>query len=432
MGNKSSFRVDYDNLNKSCEQIAQLSNGASMCAAKAHARQRSVAAKTCRRHAARRFPEDFEDPVQQDQQVGSVRAQSMTSLQKSEDSPPRERRKTISQPIRIPLRRYSLTVENVQNSESFASPGSSGTQLPRRTENETSSVKFELVKCDDIVIHCDPGASTDGMGNRQMHHLYADDRVQKRRIGSAPPDFMTDFNPRQGEKSSLRSRNYSTGFDDHLLPPSTGHGFFPRPKRGQSLISFLRTVHFSSSNLELERENAHFAICQGVICAIEQRKWMIQLKSLRKNESRQLDDSFRSDSSASLVSAGTEISDDSSDLSGRSLDSELMSVSTTNLSAVVPGVAVEWREYNSAEEVGLSLLAKFTEQSLPKASDIHWMVSDQVNASYSGSSGWGSCEDGGMSGDISAKISFCRGTNEWAPPRAQIIFTRPRKGFLIG
>lgn len=373
----------------------------------------------------------------------------MTSLHKYEDSgkgsPPRERSKTVSQPIPI---RCSLTVENVQNSESlhqvpsFAFPVSSRTQLPDRPENCPTPVPFELVKCDDIVIHCDPGASTnDGIlspvvTDYQRHHLYADDRTQKRRIGSAPPDFMTDFdfNPRQGEKlpNSLRTRNLSTGFDDHLLPPSTGYGFFPRPKRGQSLISFLRTVHFSSSNLELERENAHFAICQGVICAIEQRKWRLQLKSLRKNENRQLDDSFRSDSSAGMFEGN--ISDAESNVSGGSIDSdsELMSVSTSNLSAVLPGVAAEWppRESNLAEEVGLSLLAKYRERSLPKASDIHWMVFDQTSGSYSGSSGRASCGDGSVGGDIISKISFCRGTNEWAPPRAQIIFTR--KGFLIG
>ncbi|XP_046401750.1 run domain Beclin-1-interacting and cysteine-rich domain-containing protein isoform X2 [Ischnura elegans] len=49
-------------------------------------------------------------------------------------------------------------------------------------------------------------------------------------------------------------------------------GFFPQPARGQSLTSFLSSGQFARSAAELDRENAHFAICEAMIAAVEQVK----------------------------------------------------------------------------------------------------------------------------------------------------------------
>lgn len=53
-----------------------------------------------------------------------------------------------------------------------------------------------------------------------------------------------------------------------IQPMSTG--FFPRPKEGQSLASFLSSAQFAGARAELDRENAHFAISEAMISAVEQ------------------------------------------------------------------------------------------------------------------------------------------------------------------
>lgn len=74
----------------------------------------------------------------------------------------------------------------------------------------------------------------------------------------------------------------------------------------------------------------------------------------------------------------------------------------------------------SAESVALSLISKFSDKQLPRASDLLWLVSEQdapqqllpMPGSWSADN------------DDKFKINtFMRGTRDWAPPRAQIIFT---------
>lgn len=58
-------------------------------------------------------------------------------------------------------------------------------------------------------------------------------------------------------------------------------GYFPRPKEGQSLTSFLSSAQFARGNAELDRENAHFSISEAMIAAIEQVNkmlyWILQI-----------------------------------------------------------------------------------------------------------------------------------------------------------
>lgn len=58
-----------------------------------------------------------------------------------------------------------------------------------------------------------------------------------------------------------------------VLPMATG--YFPTPKEGQSLTSFLSSAQFSRANAELDRENAHFSISEAMIAAIEQVNWIL-------------------------------------------------------------------------------------------------------------------------------------------------------------
>ena len=47
-------------------------------------------------------------------------------------------------------------------------------------------------------------------------------------------------------------------------------GYFPRPLKGQSIMSFLSSAQSLRANAELDRENAHFSISEAMIAAIEQ------------------------------------------------------------------------------------------------------------------------------------------------------------------
>uniref|UniRef100_A0A146LY27 Run domain Beclin-1 interacting and cystein-rich containing protein n=1 Tax=Lygus hesperus TaxID=30085 RepID=A0A146LY27_LYGHE len=73
---------------------------------------------------------------------------------------------------------------------------------------------------------------------------------------------------------------------------------------------------------------------------------------------------------------------------------------------------------NSAELVALSLLAKFSDRHLPKASEMEWLVSEkeapQQLLPLPGSI---------LADDDMNDSTPLRGTSQWAPPRPQIIFT---------
>lgn len=75
-----------------------------------------------------------------------------------------------------------------------------------------------------------------------------------------------------------RERTQRTFIEDggsSVRPAATG--YFPHPTQGQSLTSFLSSAPFTSA--ELDRENAHFRICESMISAIEQVKCNRVLKS---------------------------------------------------------------------------------------------------------------------------------------------------------
>lgn len=72
---------------------------------------------------------------------------------------------------------------------------------------------------------------------------------------------------RCGVKSGRRKSFMESG-GQSIQPMSTG--FFPRPKQGQSLASFLSSGQFAGARAELDRENAHFAISEAMISAVEQ------------------------------------------------------------------------------------------------------------------------------------------------------------------
>ncbi|XP_067118474.1 run domain Beclin-1-interacting and cysteine-rich domain-containing protein isoform X1 [Centruroides vittatus] len=87
-------------------------------------------------------------------------------------------------------------------------------------------------------------------------------------------------------------------------------------------------------------------------------------------------------------------------------------------------ISVDTNGQLSAESVALNLLKKFSEKQLPKASDLQWLVSerDAPQSLLPLPDSWPVSPDI-VEEEYSSEKTRLRGNSEWAPPRAQIIFS---------
>ena len=256
-------------------------------------------------------------------------------------------------------------------------------------------------------------------------------------------------------------------------------GYFPRPTEGQSLTSFLASAQFSRANAELDRENAHFSVSEAMIAAIEQvkcnRQWRLmeeaaeesdeEINSLKqrirlRRRQRQEErckgrawnrdllsdgrtDTTTTDQSISPLSTSSDTpsenisTDDVEDLEVDDernvvkLKNAALSISMASLyseaadlfeSSPAHGTESTLTESSmSAEGVALSLISRFSEKQLPRASELQWLVSekDAPQRLLPLPKSWPVSPD---EAENSQSVSL-RGTTEWAPPRPQIIFT---------
>lgn len=284
---------------------------------------------------------------------------------------------------------------------------------------------------------------------------------------SAPGDFVNTFlptTPRVGEKIEKRFSNkiLQDVVSDCATPllisqqsPIAPQTPKIQPTRGQSLTSYLQALQMCRSNVtDLERENAHFGLSDAIISAIEQVKcinrdrmkekrlkaarrakkamWRPRrLKNWVQNDDDQPGDRNLSESETSMSSSiSSELSSDSelSHASNNSISSsnsnlgdlkylQIFSVSSHSIND--HAAYAEWAENSvetfSAEGIALSLISKFKDKQLPSASDILTDASLFENTNNL------------LDVDPPAMrpyLTCTRGTSSWAPPRAQIIFTR--------
>ncbi|XP_011505731.1 PREDICTED: run domain Beclin-1 interacting and cysteine-rich containing protein [Ceratosolen solmsi marchali] len=306
-------------------------------------------------------------------------------------------------------------------------------------------------------------------------------------VGSAP-EFSGSWSLEVEGQKDLRTpkKSFIEDGGSSVLPMATG--YFPRPKEGQSLTSFLSSAQFARANAELDRENAHFSISEAMIAAIEQLKCnrqlrladeavdesdeeinnlkqRIRLRRRQRQEERRKGgdndgngvgtwtrdllsdgktDTTTTDQSISPLSTspGTpseSISTDDVDdyemddahnlsrLKNAGLSVSMASLySEADLFRSSPKHGIESNLTDSiisAEGVALSLISRFSEKHLPRASELKWLVSEQdaPQRLLPLPKSWPVSPDDAESGDVNS-ISL-RGTIEWAPPRPQIIFT---------
>ncbi|ENN74780.1 hypothetical protein HUJ04_003157 [Dendroctonus ponderosae] len=305
---------------------------------------------------------------------------------------------------------------------------------------------------------------------------------KRRRFFSQSPLSMMDYSflPQQGEKDYSRHQPKSFIEDGgmSILPMSTGQGYFPKPIKGQSLTSYLASSKLASSHAELDRENAHFSVSEAIISAMEKLKCQYKDMScrnkllsdsddsgdrsteqrIRRRRGQHIPDHRWKQMSASLLSDGrtdtaTTVSPNStptdcpSECSSEEVDdleideannlkeNQGLSMSMASLysdadilrkprgapdGASEVATVVTASDVLSAEGVALSLLSKFNEKHLPKASDLEWLVSEEEapQALLPLPKSWPVNPDG-----HEQLVTPLRGTRDWAPPRPQIVLT---------
>lgn len=295
-------------------------------------------------------------------------------------------------------------------------------------------------------------------------------------VGSAP-EFTGSWSLEVEGQKDIRTPRKSFMEDGGSSVQPMATGYFPRPAEGQSLTSFLSSARFSRAHdAELDRENAHFSVCEAMIAAIEQvkcnrlqrrllddaaddesdeeinrLKQRIRLRRRQRQEEKcrgrgwgrgdllsdgRTDTTTTTDQSVSPLSTSSSSSSDSVSTEDSELDDERrlrnggMSASTVSLFSDAESRAARFATDSnvsessvSAEGVALSLISRFSEKQLPRASELQWLVSEKdapqrllpLPKSWPVSPDEIEVED--------ARTIPLRGTVEWAPPRPQIIFT---------
>uniref|UniRef100_A0A182K5P9 DUF4206 domain-containing protein n=1 Tax=Anopheles christyi TaxID=43041 RepID=A0A182K5P9_9DIPT len=234
---------------------------------------------------------------------------------------------------------------------------------------------------------------------------------------TVPIGFLDDLVPQKGRR--LRKH-----FNE--LEPFDGQCRFwtdsplERIHPEQGCIPILKAVYFSRNNNDLDKENAHFKLAEALISTFELLKWKSCLN--------------RAPSGLSHLDWETPIGSDGS--SGSSTN-QRESMKTANQhtdrdtgSADESCEAIEAKEsiYDertySAEEIAISLLGKFHDKQLPSACDFLWLVSEQdAPQKLLPIPSGGVIDPDETHAHAHDAGTLIRGTQEWAPPRPQVIFT---------
>ncbi|CAH0557588.1 unnamed protein product [Brassicogethes aeneus] len=328
-------------------------------------------------------------------------------------------------------------------------------------------IKHVLINNQDIIEHKQTLSSSQSSGNVDIT-LKEKSPVH---LATSPLSIVDGFLPLAGEKD-YRKKPKKSFIEDggmSVLPMATG--FFPRPTKGQTLTSFLTSSQFSRANAELDRENAHFKISEAIISAMEQIKCKKDLKLVDENEMDDSDPEIfdlkqrirlrrrqkmveksrfvpgsvlsdgRTDTTTSVspnsttpdslsdYSSSDDVDDYEIDQASNLIENSGLSMSMASLYSEADlskrprGAPDGASDVLSAEGVALSLISKFSAKQLPRASELEWLVSEQdaPQALLPMPKSWPISPDDGPQ---SSSTTPLRGTQEWAPPRPQIIFTK--------
>ncbi|GAB1605391.1 run domain Beclin-1-interacting and cysteine-rich domain-containing protein-like isoform X1 [Argonauta hians] len=349
-----------------------------------------------------------------------------------------------------------------------------------RAANVNSKPDSQVSAVSQVNSSTSSGHVEHGISNT-LHSRNPPFKMSHKRCQSDVPFIRKDAEELQKEGGHTRNPSvYSVDSDTKLLRKSgtnySSHqslccpdGTLTHPVPGQSLISFLTSQDFNTC-ANLDRENAHFSISEILIAAIEQMKWkhVISPRRISDNEEGDSDEEIqhlkqririrrhermreKARERPAFSDGRTDNSSDSSDgiddqeielsFTDRSDNCSLLKHSGLSLSmaslysdADLLQRHTEKSSFNSAadgsnspqvsaESVAISLLKRFSEKQLPKASDLQWMVSekDAPQALLPLPNSYPVSPDDEYT-DLRNRTRL-RGNLEWAPPRFQIIFS---------
>ncbi|XP_052900642.1 run domain Beclin-1-interacting and cysteine-rich domain-containing protein-like [Anopheles moucheti] len=186
----------------------------------------------------------------------------------------------------------------------------------------------------------------------------------------------------------------------------------------QGCIPILKAVYFSRNNNDLDKENAHFKLAEALISTFELLKWKSFLSRTPSNLSN-FDWELPREASVTVpVASG---STRKGTVTASQSDTDPLDESCEAIEAKES--IYDERTY-SAEEIAISLLGKFHDKQLPSACDFLWLVSEQDAPQKLLPVPSGGVIDPDESSQHPHDTgTLIRGTQEWAPPRPQVIFT---------
>ncbi|XP_055911948.1 run domain Beclin-1-interacting and cysteine-rich domain-containing protein [Eupeodes corollae] len=446
-----------------------------------------------KRTTARLWQQDISDGIVQiktPRSISSIRKWNSVPALKHVNTKKRSRSQTLGNPRELSENigrlHKALGIQNkrIKANEmqvgSLKSTSSSSDYSKTSTEsNSSSSIAIELIKCDHIKIWVDHStysqSSTNAQNNKEAPIVGTSsldmncETSPNSRSSSSPintflsnifsvPSFransgswndsfpslchssstttqnesvLNSFLPRCGEK--LPGRKTSSLFEDPNSP-QIGKTILAGQSVGeQSLAAFLERTQFSRSNNDLERENAHFRICEAIISAIER----IKCQKLEADRTKVIESSDEmNDRPGTSSNSNENLESYKEQTTSNELNVQQTSSTSTedilNMKDHMPYAELgesSLDDVHSAKNIGLSLISKFKDKSLPKVSDLEWLVSEEDTPQS-----LLPMPQQSNNPDDNIMPLVTRGTRYWAPPRQQIIFTNhpsPQRKLLI-
>uniref|UniRef100_A0A182YR77 DUF4206 domain-containing protein n=1 Tax=Anopheles stephensi TaxID=30069 RepID=A0A182YR77_ANOST len=183
----------------------------------------------------------------------------------------------------------------------------------------------------------------------------------------------------------------------------------------QGCIPILKAVYFSRNNNDLDKENAHFKLAEALISTFELLKWKSAMNRTPSGLSN-LDWEVPG-------AGGVAIPRASSSSESTHTPTERPDPLDESCEAIEAKESIYDERTYSAEEIAISLLGKFHDKQLPSACDFLWLVSEQDAPQKLLPVPSGGVIDPDETSCPPDTGTLIRGTQDWAPPRPQIIFT---------
>ncbi|KAK3095842.1 hypothetical protein FSP39_019904 [Pinctada imbricata] len=331
-----------------------------------------------------------------------------------------------------PLGSFDMTIDVFQNKSDIVGSDKKVNEKGQKTPiiRSQSETGFRTSKTSEVIEQL--------FQEKENFDLGSESRVNLRR----PEDIFSDSESTSpARKTNDKTKVKSKSVKGHKSSTVRRVIFPSQPRVSPSLTSCPLTTFQACATLD--KENAHFSISEALIAAIEQMKWNhvisphmpenIQEEEDSDEEIQRLKQKIRirkreklkekargfpaySDGQTEITEDAMENQSNLSRLNSEGLNLSLASLYSAHQSSLILPSYLQnlWP---------LSLLKKFSEKQLPKASDLEWLVPEtEVPQKLLPLPNCLPISPDDCEADMIKSKLRLRGNNEWAPPRSQIIF----------